>query len=127
MEKIVEKHPVKYGFNSYTYDMNNTNEIRNYSGVTQVTATFVPVSDFPELPGTRIERWVGALGTAPVLTVCVEAGRTSDGRIVPVTRRIVYKANPKRHECDARCRNAKGNSCECECGGQFHGAGAWND
>ncbi len=41
----------------------------------------------------------------------------------PVTRVIEYKSNPSLHKCDARCRHAKGNSCECSCGGQFHGAG----
>ena len=43
--------------------------------------------------------------------------------ILPVTRVIEYKSNPSLHKCDARCRHAKGRSCECSCGGQFHGAG----
>jgi hypothetical protein len=42
----------------------------------------------------------------------------------PVTRVIDFKKNPSLHKCDARCRHAKGNSCECECGGKYHGAGA---
>lgn len=41
----------------------------------------------------------------------------------PVTRVIEFKKNPSLHKCDARCRHAKGNNCECSCGGQFHGAG----
>lgn len=41
----------------------------------------------------------------------------------PVTRIIHRKSNPSNHKCDARCRNAKGHSCECSCGGKFHGAG----
>ena len=44
--------------------------------------------------------------------------------ILPVTRRIEYKAHPSRHTCSARCRNATGHSCECECGGDNHGVDA---
>ncbi len=41
------------------------------------------------------------------------------------TRIIEYKRNPSLHKCDARCQNAKGRTCECACGGRFHGhAGA---
>lgn len=50
-------------------------------------------------------------------------GATNDGHELPVTRKIEYKSNPSLHRCDARCRNAKGHSCECSCGGQFHGFG----
>lgn len=49
--------------------------------------------------------------------------RDEHGNEFPVTRRILRKANPSNHECDARCRNAKGFNCECSCGGKFHGAG----
>lgn len=31
--------------------------------------------------------------------------------------------NPE-HICDSRCRCARGGSCECSCGGKFHGADA---
>lgn len=52
------------------------------------------------------------------------AGRTADGVMLPVTRRIEYKANPSLHECDARCIGGKHNGkCECKCGGKNHGAG----
>ncbi len=27
------------------------------------------------------------------------------------------------HKCDARCTEAQGHKCECECGGKNHGAG----
>lgn len=29
---------------------------------------------------------------------------------------------PRVRRCDSRCHNAKGNRCECWCGGFFHGA-----
>jgi hypothetical protein len=41
----------------------------------------------------------------------------------PVTRVIEFKSNPSLHKCDARCQSAKGHSCECSCGGKYHGAG----
>jgi len=50
-------------------------------------------------------------------------GRTDDGRKVQATRKIQYKSNPSRHECNARCTHAKGRTmnCECSCGGANHG------
>ena len=51
------------------------------------------------------------------------AGSPADVRAtLPVTRRIEYKSNPSLHKCDSRCRSAKGHSCECSCGGQYHGS-----
>jgi hypothetical protein len=41
----------------------------------------------------------------------------------PVTRVIEFKANPSLHKCGTKCRHAKGGTCECECGGKYHGAG----
>ena len=52
------------------------------------------------------------------------AGFTADGRLVPVTRKIEYKSNPSKHVCNAKCRNATGHVCECECGGRYHGGTA---
>ena len=42
-----------------------------------------------------------------------------------VERKIEYKSNPSKHECDARCYNATGRimKCECSCGGKNHGRG----
>jgi hypothetical protein len=44
---------------------------------------------------------------------------------VRITRQVVMKSNPSRHECDARCMNANGRTmnCECSCGGANHGKG----
>lgn len=44
---------------------------------------------------------------------------------IRITRTIVMKAGPSRHECDARCVNASGRTmnCECACGGENHGKG----
>lgn len=50
-------------------------------------------------------------------------GVSDDGALVPVTRKIEYKSNPSLHKCDARCQHAKGHSCECSCGGKYHGIG----
>ena len=50
-----------------------------------------------------------------------------DGRWIKATRKVEYKSNPSRHECDARCINATGRTmqCECSCGGKNHGRGAF--
>lgn len=40
-------------------------------------------------------------------------------------RKIEYKSNPSKHQCDARCVHATGKimRCECSCGGLNHGKG----
>lgn len=44
------------------------------------------------------------------------------GEYVPATRMIDYKIiRPSLHKCDARCLNATGHNCECQCGGKNHG------
>lgn len=53
-------------------------------------------------------------------------GRAKDGRILPVTRVIEFKANPSLHICNAKCMNGNCNGrCECRCGGANHGRGAF--
>lgn len=44
-----------------------------------------------------------------------------------VERKVEYKSNPSRHECDSRCMNATGRimKCECACGGKNHGKGSF--
>lgn len=36
---------------------------------------------------------------------------------------ITFKNNDGTRRCDAKCHNAKGNKCNCICGGRFHGKG----
>lgn len=51
-------------------------------------------------------------------------GRSAEGEVLPVTRKIDYKKQPSLHVCNARCTGAKATgSCECQCGGKNHGAG----
>jgi hypothetical protein len=47
---------------------------------------------------------------------------------VKCNRKVEYKSNASRHECDDRCYNATGRAmkCECACGGKNHGRGAFN-
>jgi hypothetical protein len=49
------------------------------------------------------------------------------GQRVSATRKVEYKANPSKHECDARCMHATGKimKCECSCGGKNHGRGSF--
>lgn len=46
---------------------------------------------------------------------------------VEITRKVILKVSPSRHDCDARCMNASGRNmaCECSCGGKNHGRGAF--
>ena len=52
-------------------------------------------------------------------------GRGPDGQKLQATRRIEFKSQPSRHECDDRCIHATGRvmKCECSCGGKNHGRG----
>jgi hypothetical protein len=48
----------------------------------------------------------------------------TDGKaLFPVERTIYYKKHPSLHKCDGRCLHAKGQNCECACGGKNHGLG----
>lgn len=88
-----------------------------YSGTEEVkNAWTMPAEKFNAvMPGQTAKPSGGAFWVGYALTGSV--------RLLPITRIITYKRHPKMHKCDARCRHAKGGSCECECGGQFHGAG----
>lgn len=67
---------------------------------------------FPGIKGKRYDSFSKFVGYEP-----------GTKNIMPIDRKIEYKSNPLLHKCDARCLNAKGNSCECSCGGKNHGAG----
>jgi hypothetical protein len=46
------------------------------------------------------------------------------GCLLPVTRKVNFKLRPSLHACSAKCRGGKcGGTCECQCGGKFHGVG----
>lgn len=53
----------------------------------------------------------------------MQVAKTADGRLFPVTRAIEFKKTSKVKRCDARCLNALGPNCECQCGGVNHGRG----
>lgn len=46
--------------------------------------------------------------------------------LLSATRKIEFRAQASRHECDDRCMHATGRvmKCECSCGGKNHGRGA---
>ncbi len=72
-------------------------------------------------------RWPGVKGIrADGYTMWVGYPTTGTGGMLPVTRKIEYKAFPSKHECNSKCLNGKINgTCECKCGGKNHGAGAF--
>ena len=87
-----------------------------FSGDVEISSiTYVRNQDFavkfPEVKGVRVDSFSKLAGW-----------RAGDMQtLLPVTRVIDYKRAPSLHKCDARCRNAKGRSCECSCGGKYHG------
>jgi hypothetical protein len=55
----------------------------------------------------------------------MKTGRPVGGSdYLPLTRSIEMKANPSKHECNAKCLNGAHNGrCECKCNGRNHGRG----
>ena len=54
----------------------------------------------------------------------VWVGEDELGSLLPVTRKVNFKLRPSLHECSAKCRGGKcGGTCECKCGGKYHGVG----
>jgi len=99
--------------------MANIKNFSDYKGqnVELNFATAMPNAEFaakfPGVKGIRYDgysMWVGRNG--------------STGEYMPVTRKIEYKSQPSRHECNAKCLGGKHNGmCECKCGVKNHGAG----
>ena len=52
---------------------------------------------------------------APAIA-CQTCGDYMTGKPIPGPKNPAIK-------CGSKCRNAKGGECECECGGEHHGAG----
>lgn len=88
------------------------------------------------MTSTQLPRWIGrALGKCAACGAIVRddsdfwklGGKTTrpcaiDGCKGTVTLKAVIGTTSAK-ECDARCINAKGPSCDCSCGGENHGAG----
>lgn len=97
-------------------------KIKNFSDfngqcVELVYVTSIPNQEFaarfPGVKGLRYDgysMWVGR--------------ETATSQRLPVTRKIEYKSQPSRHECNSKCLGGKATGvCECKCGGKNHGAG----
>lgn len=93
---------------------NGTTELKNIQGLDRekFAAAF---------PGVKGKRWDS-------FSRMVGYPLSGEGGALPVERVIEYKDNPSRHACDARCLNANGKvmRCECSCGGENHGRGAFS-
>lgn len=75
----------------------------------------------------KVQRCLPTDGSADASTGNVLCGYIAGRGWTRITRTVTMKANPSRHECDARCMNASGRTmnCECSCGGANHGKGAF--
>ena len=98
-----------------------TNTFKYFSGTREVQVNGAIMSNKEasvRFPGVKVKRYD---------SFSVMVGYTTDAmplmeEILPITRVIRYNENGSKHECDSRCRNAKGSDCECSCGGRYHGA-----
>ncbi len=93
---------------------NGTNELKSIYGMAREAFA----KAFPGVKGRRYDGF----------TMMVGYPTDGIGGPVPVERVIEFKSNPRRHACDSRCLNAQGKvmRCECACGGQNHGRGAFS-
>lgn len=108
--------------------------IKYFNGTTELTrvramdnAEFA--KQFPGAKGRRYDGYSMQVGS-PVghPSVFVAGQGWNHGPLSPVERIVTFKSHPSRHECDARCMNATGRTmqCECSCGGENHGRGAFS-
>lgn len=70
---------------------------------------------FPGVKAARVDHynsWIGYRSTE---------AKVND-QWFPVVRVIEFKKTAEPHKCDSRCTSAKGNKCECSCGGKYHGS-----
>ena len=86
----------------------------SYSESQRVVGRYTP----PVTSGHQYRMQTGAAhrGKTPPSVACKECGEYMTGKAVRGTKNPSVK-------CGAKCRNAKGGECECECGGEHHGAG----
>ena len=62
------------------------------------------------------------LGSYQDIIFCGCDSTQYNGKVV-LRYQIMYGKLNQDKKCDARCTNAKGNCCECQCGGKNHGSG----
>lgn len=75
----------------------------------------------PAVLGTVVKGpFAAPKGSKPWLVMCSHFGGCSDGLIRFQPIQFVQKTVPTK--CNASCRSAKGPKCDCECGGDQHGA-----
>ena len=103
-------------------------ELRGSGGREAAHSRFMAkVADFPVVGSLRAEldaeapkAWARAAGKA-------EFGAACEGRVANPKGPI--PCDQRRHNpgcpCDPRCCAARGNICECHCGGAYHKSGSW--
>ncbi|MEX3764417.1 hypothetical protein [Paraburkholderia phenoliruptrix] len=101
--------------------MANMKHFADFNGQTMALTRVTSISNaefaarFPGVKGIRDDGYSMRVGFA-------------DGVMFPLTRVIEYKAQPSRHECNAKCMNGSHRGvCECRCGGRNHGRGMFTD
>ena len=93
-----------------------TTTFKYFSGTTEIKSPEQMKNNtfracFPEVRGVKVDGYSMLVGIV-------------NGEILPVERRIEYKARPSLHECNGKCLNGSPRgTCECKCGGVNHGRG----
>ena len=96
-------------------------KIKYFSDVNGEAVQLVSVSQMPKEEFSA--RWPGIKGFR-FDGYDMQVGRSANGNLLPVTRKIEFKSNPSLHDCNAKCLNGKHDGkCECICSGKNHGAG----
>lgn len=84
----------------------------------------VPIVWIEDVPGARSLRFVNAIGlpqSSPPHRKCPHCDKDGFTTFMLSGKLINGRFSAKR-KCDARCLNAKGPNCECQCGGANHGS-----
>lgn len=86
----------------------------NYAGATKLDSHF---SGCPRADMMRYYPEINLPATGDYFSVAQD----SAGVYHIVTRRITHRVVSRPHQCNKTCTHAKGTSCDCVCGGEFHG------
>jgi hypothetical protein len=61
----------------------------------------------------------------PRIVQGIPLGDALDGKTYRIERQVAYNPDGSKHKCNSSCQHAKGETCECSCGGANHGIKAY--
>lgn len=92
-------------------------------GKCKMTSAIDAVTAVARVNGRRVAGWATDAGDFVAMNDSSRAACACGRSVYGVELRIVQGRFSPDHKCGARCRNSKGHTCDCSCGGANHGQG----